>query len=338
MARNHRKPNATLQRTLEPAFISCFECGHPMWVTYHGHRRLLTLQGVLDLTLPIRQCRNPECAARKRPVRPWEEGALALPQAECGLDLVAFVGACRYQDHRSIPEIHRLLKERGVPLCERSVTNLLYRYEELLALRLSDQTRLKSLFKKQGRVVVALDGMQPDKGHEVLWVLRDLLSGEVLLARSLLSETAQDIGALLKEVKDNLGVPIVGVVSDGQISIRNAVAATLPGVPHQLCQFHYLREAARPLYEADRMAKKELKKQVRGIRAIERRVEEEITPEAEATPEAHAARAYCQAIRSALTDDGRPPLSAPGLTLRSRLSAVAASLERVQEKGGTSRT
>ena len=252
-------------------------------------------------------------------------------KAECGLDLVAFVGACRYQDHRSIPEIHRLLQERDVPLCERTVTNLLYRYEELLALRLADQTRLQSLFKKQGRVVLALDAMQPDKGHEVLWVVRDLLSAEVLLARSLLSETAADISTLLEEVKNNLSVPIIGVVSDGQLSIRNAVATALPGVAHQLCQFHYLREAARPIYEADRQAKKELKMQVRGIREIERQVQEETTPEAEAT------RAYCQAVRSAITDDGHPPLSAPGLTLRSRLSAVAASLERVQEKGGSSR-
>jgi hypothetical protein len=33
---------------------------------------------------------------------------------------------------------------------------------------------------------LALDGLQPDVGHEVLWVVRDCLSGEVLLARSLL--------------------------------------------------------------------------------------------------------------------------------------------------------
>ena len=135
----------------------------------------------------------------------------------------------------------------------------------------------------------------------------------------------------MKEVKDNLPVAIVGVVSDGQNSIRLAVSTTLPGVPHQLCQFHYLREAARPIYEADRQAKKELKKQVRGIGEIERSVGAEDTPEADAT------RDYCQALRSAITDDGLPPLDAPGLTLRSRLTAVADSLERVQEKGGTSR-
>ena len=62
-------------------------------------------------------------------------------------------------------------------------------------------------------------------------------------------------------------MPVAGVISDGQHSIRKAVAEALPGVPHQLCQFHYLREAARPIYEADRHAKVELKKKVRGVRA-----------------------------------------------------------------------
>ena len=68
-------------------------------------------------------------------------------------------------------------------------------------------------------------------------------------------------------------MPITGVISDGQDSIRKAVAQALPGVPHQLCHFHYLREAAKPIYEADRHAKKELKKRVRGIRPIERQAE-----------------------------------------------------------------
>ena len=112
-------------------------------------------------------------------------------------------------------------------------------------------------------MILALDGLQPDVGHEVLWVLRDCLSGEVLLARSLLSASEQDLAALLTEVREALPVPIAGVISDGQLSIRKAVATALPGVPYQLCQFHYLREAARPIYEADRHAKKELKRNSR---------------------------------------------------------------------------
>lgn len=110
--------------------------------------------------------------------------------------------------------------------------------------------------------------MQPDVGHEVLWVvIRECLSGESLLARTLLSAKNQDLAALLTEVKTTLEVPIIGVVSDGQQSIRKAVESALPGVAYSLCHFHYLRQAAKEIYEADRHAKKELKKRVRGVRS-----------------------------------------------------------------------
>lgn len=47
--------------------------------------------------------------------------------------------------------------------------------------------------------------------------------------------------------------------------------------------------------------------------------------------ETEVARRYCLALRSALTDDGRPPLAAAGLRLQARLQAVATSLERVEQ-------
>ena len=136
---------------------------------------------------------------------------------------------------------------------------------------------------------------------------------------------------LLREVKEALEVPIAGVISDGQMSIRKAVAEALKNVPHQLCHFHYLREAALPLYEVDRHAKVQLKKKVRGIRPIERKVEGRNDPEAEVV------RGYCAAVRSALTDDGRPPLDASGLKLADRLTAIASSLDRVAGKRGSRR-
>src|SRR5207244_2342598 len=171
--------------------------------------------------------------------------------------------------------------------------------------------------------VLAIDGLQPDVGHEVLWVIRECLSGEVLLARPLLSATESDLAALFREVLQMLPVPVVGVISDGQRSLRKAVASALPGVPHQLCQFHYLREAGHFIFEADRHAKKELKKQVRGVRPIERQLEGRTDAEAVAT------RAYCLAVRSALTDDGRAPLDAAGLRLVARLAAIQASPDLV---------
>lgn len=328
MARITSRCRPTTQTTLRSGCTACPECAGTLWSAYFSSRTVATLTGLRGLRVQVRHCPNRNCPRYHQVYRAEEEGRIALPEHEFGLDVIALVGTLRYQQHRSVPEIHQDLRARGLVICERTVTNLLDRYDELLALRLSDNQRLRKLLSKQKRVILAIDGLQPDVGHEVLWVLRDCLSGEVLLARSLLSSTEADLAGLIREVKQNLPVPITGVVSDGQHSLRNAVAATLPEVPHQLCHFHYLREAGRPIYEADRHAKKELKKQVRGIRVIERAVEARQNRDAQAT------MGYCAAVRSAITDDGRPPLQASGLKLHERLTAVSDSLATVEEKRG----
>jgi len=298
-----------------------------MWAAYHNYRTITTLATVLRLTLQIRRCTNSACSQFAKPYRPEEEGRLALPKHEFGLDVIALVGALRYAQHRSVPEIHHELERRHMAIAPRTVLNLLARYEELVTLSLTDTARLKRLTHAQGRVVLALDGLQPDVGHEVLWGVRDCLSTEILCVQSLLSAPQADLTALLKVVRQTVDVPIAGVISDGQLSIRRAVAAALPTIPHQLCHFHYLREAAKPIYEADRHAKKELKKYVRGVRPIERQLD------SHTEPAAGVIRGYCSAVRSALTDDGRPPLVASGLKLHDRLTAISQSLDRLDKKG-----
>jgi transposase-like protein len=129
----------------------------------------------------------------------------------------------------------------------------------------------------------------------VLWVIRDCLSEEVLLARPRLRSTQGDLTTLLTEVKHQLkqlAVPVKGVISDGEETIGSAVAFVFPNVPHQLCQFHYLRDATKLRDLADRHAKTELKKHVRGVRPLERALEERSDREAEAI------RGYCLAVRS----------------------------------------
>jgi len=327
MARKVSKPEPTGSKQLKPQRRDCPTCGQRMWMHHDNRRVVVTLDEVVELTLKVCWCVNASCAGYHRPYRPESEGRWALPEHEFGLDVIAAVGSWRYREHRSVPEMHQRLHDRGVAISERSVTNLLHRYDELMALSVLDVERLRRITGEQGRVILALDGLQPDVGHEVLWVLRDCLSGQVLLTASLLSARQADLASLIEQVRDALEVPIAGVISDGQRSIRKAVAEVLPGVPHQLCQFHYLREAARPIYEADRHAKKLLKKQVRGVRPIERELEGRRDAQAEAV------RGYCAAVRSAITDDARPPLVASGLKLHDRLRRIDASLDRVAKKG-----
>lgn len=332
MARKAARGEADRDKTLTTLRRNCPECGKRMWADYDNGRTITTLSGLVRLKLKVRRCHTEGYSRYLKPYRPEAEGRFALPQHEFGLDVIALLGTLRYSEHLSVPELHRRITgEYGLSISERTVTNLLDRYDELLAVSLADDNRLKQITNAQGRVILALDGLQPDVGHEVLWVLRDCISGEILLARSLLSGRREDLAELIRTVADALNVPVEGVVSDGQNSIRKAVASALPDVAHQLCHFHYLREAARPIYEADRHAKKELKKRVRGVRPIERELEGRDDDEAEAI------LGYCAAVRSSITDDGRPPLETSGLKLHRRLTAISESLERVSEKRGCRR-
>jgi hypothetical protein len=328
MSRDTARAEPVEEYRLVSCLTTCAACGRPMSVTYTKARKLMTRHGLVRLRLQIRRCEHADCPYFHHPYHPEAEGQWALPGQEFGLDVVLRVGQLRYREHRTCPEIHKQLQEEGVSLALRTVQNLLAQYDLLLSLALETLPERAAQLKEQGRAILAIDGLQPDVGHEVLWVVRDVLSGAILCARSLLSSSSAELQALIEEVAAALPVPVAAVLSDGQNSLRNAVAAALPDVPHQLCQFHYLREAARPLWEADRHAKKELKKHVRDVRGIERAAERQ--PDAAS----EVVLGYCSAVRSALTDDARPPLAFAGLRLAERLGDIQASLARLGKKGG----
>jgi len=327
MARPTPRPPPTLTPTLQPIVRHWPCCGDPMWAAYHNSRTITTLEAIMRLTLQIRCCRNPAGPQVRKPYRPESAGRLALPKHECGLDGLTCIGTQRSPPHDSVPTIPQALVARGMAVAPRTVTHLLERYDELVALSLQATARLRRLTQPQGRGILALDGLQPDVGQEVLWVLRACLAGEVLLARRVLSATHTARAALLREGTQALEVPMAGGIPDGQRSIRAAVAQAFPEVPHQLCHLPSLHEAAKPISEADRQAQKVRKKPVRGVRPLDRAVE------GRPTPEAAVLRDYGRAVRRALTDAGRPPLAAAGLQLPERLNASAQSLERVAKRG-----
>jgi hypothetical protein len=69
--------------------------------------------------------------------------------------------------------------------------------------------------------------------------------------------TAENVTASDKEMMKRVlapviavGVPVLGAGSSAQESIQLAIAELWPIIPHHLCQFHVLREASRPIYDA----------------------------------------------------------------------------------------
>src|SRR3954463_10439636 len=106
MARSQPRPSATSELALDLCLRHCSDCNGALWAAYRKRRTVATLDGLRRLTLTVRRCEPPGCGRSHQSRRPEAEGAWALPHGEFGLDVIALVGALRYREHRSVPEIH----------------------------------------------------------------------------------------------------------------------------------------------------------------------------------------------------------------------------------------
>lgn len=304
----------------KPEIKHCPHCKKPLKRSHIAWRKnVFTLKETLHVTTYAYRCTNKTCLKTNETYRSAEAEMLSLKYYQFSIDVIAKIGHLYFNEHKTIDEIKQTLCKLHV---SRSEINLLYQaYLSLTTANRQQETKYMQKIKDNGGVVLMIDGVQPEKGNETLWILKDALTAETLLARNLRSADKDSIAILLREIKAS-GIAVNGVISDGQRSIRLAVKQEFPGVPHQLCHFHFLRNIARPISEMDRALKVDLKKKVRGIKPIEQNA-------ACGTGEkSQLIIKYCEAIRFALQDDGCYPLEPGGLKLYLRLRTIKQSLEQ----------
>jgi hypothetical protein len=154
-------------------------------------------------------------------------------------------------------------------------------------------------------------------------------------------------------------------VSDKQDAFVQGIAAEFPGVPHRYCDNHFLRDAAKPVLEADSHAKVQMRRKVRGLRKIEQAIlrhqrhaaepnpapsdpeativvsTDSVNPKATEEDSACAVvLTYCTAVRGILNDDQGGPLEPPGLRMADALKDVRDSIQRNLDakKGGSQKS
>ena len=141
-----------------------------------------------------------------------------------------------------------------------------------------------------------------------------------------------------------LGLPVLGVISDAQISERLAVAQLWPTVPHQICQFHYLREASRPMFDLDRQTRTAMRKTIQSkLRETRSQVTHHLQDlDRASAPEQQAEREqlqiladYALGMQTALSLDGIQPFVYPGLAGYEALGAIEDSLINVEKRADT---
>lgn len=302
---------------------------HPVWA-----KPIQCLTQIEHVTSLGYRCRTPGCPFGHTIYRSARAEARQVKGSGYGLDVVAHIGALRFGQHRTREEIWRhLVNETPVQISERHVQNLLEIYLALLRAREQDlDRRLAATVAEHGGIILSLDGVQPEQGNEQLWVVREVLRGAVLGAANLQQATAPMLATLLRPIAAS-GVPVLGVISDAQESIRLAVATVFPGVPHQLCQYHALREAAEPLWEADRQLLVEAKKELRGLRDVEERTRRPENPEP-TDPVSTVVLDAVLALRQTVRERGTLPFDFAGLRVMDALQALGQTVDRCLAKKG----
>jgi len=281
-----------------------------------------------------------------------------MPWWVLGWDVVCWLGHRRFARHWAVGQIRTELADTyQIRLSDDAIERYIHRYQQMLAARQHDPSQLAAAYADVDAVILSIDGLQPEKGHETLYVVRELERKRVWCAEALLSSATAEVQQLLAQARSwaaELGKPVRLWISDKQDAFVRGIAAEFPGVPHRYCANHFLRDVAKPVLEADSHAKVHMRRTVRGLRAIEREVLTEqrtpalpapLAPPCEATPsdavQADAASQevvldYCAAVRGILNDDQGGPLHPPGIRMAEALGDVHASLQRNLEakKGG----
>lgn len=248
----------------------------------HRFHRVETFDGPVRLVVRLLRCPDRGCSTAGKTFAPIAEGALAPPRWIVDWKVFAWIGHRRFARHWSVSQIRNELADaHSIRLSDDVLENYVERYERMVSARHEDPVHLREVYAGIPDLVLAIDGLQPEKGHEVLYVVRELNAGRVWFAVPLLSSSNEEIAAILERAKAiaaSLDRPVRAWVSDKQNAFVTGIAEVFPGVPHRLCKIHFVRALAKETYAADSKAKVAMRQKVRGLRGIEQDIHKGLRP------------------------------------------------------------
>ena len=173
----YRWPAGTVcnRMTLDVEDRSCPVCGRYMHVCDHRYHHLWTFQGATEVINRLVNCPDPSCESRGRTFSPEAELSISMPRWCLGWDVFCWLGHRRFARHWSVPQLRLELNDtHRIRLSEDAIETYIGRYQTMLAARQQDPARLAEAYRDIESLVLTIDGLQPEKGHETLYVVREL--------------------------------------------------------------------------------------------------------------------------------------------------------------------
>jgi hypothetical protein len=181
---------AFTQRVLTVEQEVCSHCQRGLNICDHRFHRFFTLSGPVEMVCKLARCPERACVGHAHTLSPLAEAQLTLPWWLIGWDVFCWLGHRRFARHWSIPQLQAELRDSyRIPLSDDAISYYLRRYQTMVAARHQDAVLLAAVYRDVDELFLTIDGLQPEKGHETLYVVRELRSKRVWFAEALLSST-----------------------------------------------------------------------------------------------------------------------------------------------------
>ena len=241
----------------------CLICGNEVKYCYSDNGKLVhTLEGDIYQVVNYYSCTNEDCEMGKIVFNPSPR--FDYSGRHFGADVFRFISKeLLLYNSKSSQIIKRLKYEHQFDI---SIDTVRRMYEDALQLKSKKiDEKTKEIIQDQGFILLGLDGQDPGGDAPSIWCFMDLVSGRILATRKFESLDYKKLRETIEEIEQLYGVKIIGWVSDKQNVITKCHDEYYSDIPHQFCQFHFLRNTWRHLTALDSNVYLPLKKAINGL-------------------------------------------------------------------------
>lgn len=245
----------------------CPHCHRYMGVLKTAATHLIGREGNYEVIVECYRCLHHGCPGRKekmiRPPNPYA-GYMML------YDYEVQAQACyiRWMEHATYAEVVLRLHQRyGIDIDESAVELFLKTYE--IGCTQTYREAFLSQIHDNGGILLCVDVMEPLQGQDGFLVAYDAWStltlGSYRMPNNKQATYEGFLGRLKARVQQEIGEPIVGIISDALPMQREAIESVFPHIPHCLCHYHFFNLVLKSVKALDSQVVTQLREELRGL-------------------------------------------------------------------------
>lgn len=239
-------------------FKACPVCGEQVKYLYRSRPHdFVTLEGMMRTRTCHYGCRNEH--------HYFHENPHVYPYKQFGKDIHALIAFLRYRCQLTLKEVKDSLEKQHDIRMDKETLRSIVLFYQVLNHGLIPKQKLAKMHKNGG-IILSIDALKPQENQDPLYVVRDVHTETVLAAEFIHSASSDILTEFLSNLKiklKELGLPVLGIISDKHRGQELALDNVFPDAPKQLCIYHFFKTATKEACNWDNDLVKNLRKEIR---------------------------------------------------------------------------